>query len=167
MSKANFREDVCWVVFCKDCRCVAARKGKAQTLCEPCVKKKNLDRATTWYKSNKGKKAAYDKERRESNRQLYRDASNRFSKNNPAKKKADVIARRFKVKQQTPVWANFGYMNLFYKFAKIEAERIGKAVHVDHIIPLRGKLVCGLHCEDNMQLLTATANLKKHNHYEF
>jgi len=36
-------------------------------------------------------------------------------------------------------------------------------VEVDHIIPIRGKNVCGLHCEDNLQLMTKPANCAKNN----
>jgi hypothetical protein len=56
-------------------------------------------------------------------------------------------------------------MNLFYKIAKMEQQRIGKPVHVDHIYPLNSDWVCGLHCEQNMQLLIAADNIAKSNHY--
>ena len=78
---------------------------------------------------------------------------------NTAKYKASKI-------QATPAWADDGYVNLFYLGARIEAARTGRKVHVDHIVPLQGESVCGLHCEDNLQLMFACDNQSKGNRFE-
>lgn len=60
--------------------------------------------------------------------------------------------------RQTPKWANRA------KIRDIYVNR-PEGCHVDHIIPLRGKLVSGLHVEYNLQYLPALENMKKHNTY--
>lgn len=67
--------------------------------------------------------------------------------------------RRASILQRTPSWANREEIAKFYQ----EASKLG--VHVDHIIPLNGKLVSGLHVEDNLQLLSATENHRKRNRF--
>jgi hypothetical protein len=73
---------------------------------------------------------------------------------------------RAKKLNATPTWANKKYIKLWYELAIMEEKRTGRKVHVDHIIPIRGKLVCGVHCEDNMQLLFAEDNCSKSNAFE-
>lgn len=60
--------------------------------------------------------------------------------------------------RQTPKWANRNAIREFYVNKP-------EGCHVDHIIPLRGKLVSGLHVESNLQYLPALENLRKHNTY--
>lgn len=59
---------------------------------------------------------------------------------------------------RTPAWADLEAIKFFY-------ECCPAGCHVDHIIPLRGKLVSGLHVENNLQWLPATDNFKKGNSY--
>jgi hypothetical protein len=74
--------------------------------------------------------------------------------------------RRARIYTATPKWMNIVKVQDIYKEA-VELEYItGIEFHVDHIIPLNHKLVCGLHCEDNLQILTSYENMKKYNTFE-
>ena len=63
----------------------------------------------------------------------------------------------------TPKWANHEEIEKFYKEAADRTAATGIMHHVDHIIPLRGKLATGLHVETNLQVLTASENIRKGN----
>jgi len=116
-----------------------------------------------WREDNREKSNAYTRKWRSENPEKQYQASRNWVKAVPGRQYALSRSRKKHIKQATPSWANFRYIRLFYEMAKMEEERLGVPVHVDHIIPLRGKNVCGLHVEDNLQLLTAKDNLRKNN----
>jgi uncharacterized protein YihD (DUF1040 family) len=72
--------------------------------------------------------------------------------------------RRASKVQATPSWANKEHIDSIYLLASIN-RKAGHDVQVDHIVPLRSALVCGLHCESNLQLLQGSDNMTKGNRH--
>jgi hypothetical protein len=74
--------------------------------------------------------------------------------------RANTIARkRAELKSMTPAWADTKAISEIYK-------NCTPGNHIDHIIPLRGELVCGLHVESNLQEISAKDNILKSNHFD-
>lgn len=71
-----------------------------------------------------------------------------------------------KKKLATPIWANMTEIEQIYAHARRLSFETSIPHHVDHIVPIRGKKVSGLHIHTNLQILTATENLKKGNQFE-
>lgn len=66
----------------------------------------------------------------------------------------------------TVVWADEDRIKTIYSKSDMLSKFVGLPYHVDHIVPLVNNRVCGLHCEDNLQILTATDNLEKNNNFQ-
>ena len=92
-----------------------------------------------------------------------------FTQNNPEYNKehyklhkAEYISRAIQYKTKrtlaTPPWANLDAIKRIY-------DTCPEGYHVDHIIPLQGEFVSGLHVESNLQHLPALENMQKHNKY--
>lgn len=83
----------------------------------------------------------------------------RYSRENPWVHQNIARVRRRGVSHATPPWADKNAIKAIY----VEAR--SKGLHVDHIIPLKGKNVCGLHVPGNLQLMTKSENSRKGNSY--
>jgi hypothetical protein len=77
----------------------------------------------------------------------------------PKRKLAEVRKRQADKLQRTPAWADLSAIRKFYEDCPV-------GFVVDHIIPLRGKFVSGLHVLENLQYLTPLANLEKGNRFD-
>lgn len=112
--------------------------------------KNNPDYKDQWYQDNKGAISI-------SRAKYYKD-------NTDVLKARNAKSRAARLKRAVD-WADDWKIRQFYIVAQKLTDMYGVEFHVDHIIPLQGKLVSGLHVENNLQIITATENLRKHNKF--
>ena len=125
---------------------------------------KRAYRAKNKEKITANKRRAYY-EARETNlaqKQKYRQA-------NKGKINYLCALRKKVVKQRTPVWlSDFDRLkiNCFYSIADMLTRNNEEQWHVDHIIPLQGEIVSGLHVPSNLQVMRGADNIGKKNKFE-
>lgn len=134
---------------------------------------KNKDRLkklqAAYYLENKDeldKKAA---EYYKQNREKRRKAGRVHYEDNKALYLAYSRTRKALLKNRMPCWLSRSEIKAIsdiYVKCKNVSERTGILHHVDHIVPLNGETVCGLHVPWNLQLLPALDNLRKSNKHE-
>lgn len=96
-------------------------------------------------------------------------AKRKYAKNNPEKTRAQLAKRRAAKLQRTPKWLDkndWCIIGEFYSLAAIKTRLTGYTWEVDHIIPLQGKNISGLHTPWNLQVITELANQRKANKFE-
>ena len=151
---------------CKECNKDAARQWSAlnpdkvkesQRRSRLKNRQKNKQCQRRWYEANKEKHIAVTREWAENNKDKTRKSSSDYRKRNKSRFAAYAAARKAREINATPKWVDLEIVQDFYLEAKYHG------LVVDHIVPLQGKNVCGLHVEHNLQLLTTEENCKKSN----
>ena len=91
-------------------------------------------------------------------------ATNRkYKKDHAGSVRAMCALRDSRERQSCPDWANTFFMREAYELSSLRTKLTGIKWHVDHIVPLQSKIVCGLHCERNLQVIPAVKNMSKKN----
>jgi len=89
-----------------------------------------------------------------------------YAKANRGKVNAKWMKREAAKKSRTPAWLSddeHWMIEQAYDIAAIRTKMLGISFHVDHIIPLHGKTVSGLHVPWNLQVISAKENQIKSN----
>lgn len=159
-----------------DCRsCLAKHRAKNRsqiTLRERVYKQRNKERIAAqikaWRKKNGVRLAEYKRKYNQANRERNLAYSKAYAKLNSGKVNARNAERRARRSQATPIWltkADHKYIEFLYKKASELTKQTGIQHHIDHIHPLKGKNICGLHVPNNLQILTANENMQKSNKF--
>lgn len=134
---------------------------------------KALERTLRWKWKSIDKVRAKDREnqaayRRDNNEKVVA-AKRKYAINNKGIINAAVAKREAAKKQRTPNWispTDLWMIQEIYTLASLRSDYTGISWHVDHIIPLQGENVSGLHIPINLQVIPAVENIKKSNIYE-
>ena len=100
------------------------------------------------------------------NRQVRLNQKRIYRQENKGKINALVAARKKIIKQRTPKWLTEDDKWLIkeaYELAALRTKIFGFSWHVDHVIPLQGKQVFGLHVPQNLRVIPGIENIKKRN----
>lgn len=134
--------------------------------------------ARAWKEKNPERFKAMRARERAANREKIREISRADWLKHNAKRKAAKVAYRAKFpelgahhcrlrqtrkQKATPSWADLDAIKAVYKRAAELRRTTGEDWHVDHEIPLKHPLVCGLHVPANLRVISAAANQSKGN----
>lgn len=158
---------------CKPCSILSAREWNARNkerFAQNLIKHKNSEKAKetgrAWRSNNRKHLTEYMREWRKANPEKVKADAAKNRKKNFQKILVRNREREILERRALPPWANRDEIMQIYLTAKKLTEESSIKYHVDHIVPLRGKNICGLHVENNLQILPARENLKKYNRFE-
>lgn len=159
-----------------------ANRRTVNGTCTECEKGKQKEALREWRKKNPEKNTIQRKHQaeayreklnncpqyREENRTQIRQNAKKWREENKGKKNTDTAKRRAAKLQRIPKWLTKeekGRISCYYQLAAMRTRESGFDWHVDHIVPLRGDSVSGLHVPWNLRVIPAQENMSKGNRY--
>ena len=124
------------------------------------------DQYRAWRVNNPDKVKTKNSNWQTANWRKFLDISAEWKRRNRGHVNAKCAERRHAKALRTPSWLaeqDFTDMAKFYTLADELSCAYGFPWHVDHIIPLRGKFVSGLHVPANLQVIPGSDNMRKGN----
>ncbi len=142
--------------------CLAAKKNRHY------VKNKARDniKRKAWQQANLVKCSGYNKKSRAKHPGADKETRKRYRQNNKAKVVSWTRKHQLAKLKRTPKWLtllHFQQIQIFYEAAAELTKEFEIPMEVDHIVPLQGKNVSGLHVPWNLQVITQLDNRKKIN----
>lgn len=159
---------------CKDCKNKKNREYKKKNPIKikaynDAYRKDNKDniniKSMDNYYANRENILAIHKQYRKDNKQKCRAVSKKYYQSHKIDWYIKKANRRALKNNATVSYADTKAIMRKYRVAQILGIINKRKYEVDHIIPLNHPLVCGLHHEDNLQILTMEHNRRKHNHF--
>lgn len=118
-----------------------------------------------WSAERAAKVLARDRLWREERREYVRAEYRAWALANQGRINAKTARRQTAVRRATPAWADLRAIEAFYVEAARLTRETGIRYEVDHIYPVQGKTVCGLHVAGNLHVITKIENMRKKNKY--
>lgn len=159
--------------------------------CKPCNNRKSkewyeankerrCEKSKAWQAANPGKTRQYQQKYQSknakvkavkslanyhANKDLWRSRNKHFYATHQAWNNAKRAKYKASKLRATPPWANEFFVGEAYRLARLRTKMLGFPWHVDHIVPLRSKKVCGLHTHDNLRVIPGAENSSKGNRH--
>jgi hypothetical protein len=128
-------------------------------------KDKCAEQMKSYREANPEKIKQLQKDYIDKNREEIRKKRSAYQKTNIELFNAHSAKRRAYKLKATVGWTDDAIIKSLYAAAKTISENTGILHHVDHVVPLKSKYVCGLHVPCNLQIIPASENLSKRNSY--
>ena len=126
------------------------------------------ERARQWALANPEKVLEKNIKYKTKNRTKASEYNKQWFAKNKDKRAAYEAKRRATLLQRTPKWltdTDLWIIEEAYHLAQLRTNLFNFPWHVDHIIPLQGKSVSGLHVPSNLRVISGSENVKKSNKY--